>query len=264
MKIRIIKELLGGPAHSIKAGTELYGRIVEMDPLCKMFQCTDGQYIGREIPYKFYVEIAEDKTFAELRVIELEQTNLMLLEGEKVLNRNINSLVDEARLKSFKHKLLDEELGETLNRLQKAEVERDSALATLERAMLDHQPVVLPKKQVDAIDFFKNPPKGIYTNWSNGSIVSCVLYKGKYINDYELPLSALREIDFDILLKALVNGYTVEETAEDKVLNYFKTVTPKDWKYTGDAHDPVYIARDAIRTTCIILGKEIEGINSKI
>lgn len=298
MKIRIIKEIHLGMAGKIQAGVELYGRIVQVDPLCKMFQCTFGEHSGKEIPFKYYAEIPEEKTFAELRVIELEQENLMRLEDVKILESKLDKairygqdanalglrsqnelIVAEGDVKDLRQKVKDlnvgiyrkhesllKSLGEVsrLNALYQAEKEsRIYHEAALERAMLDHQPVVLLKRQIDAINFFKNPPKGIYTNWSNYSIIDCVLNKGKYSDCYEPPLSALREIEFDLLLQALVNDYTVEETVEDKVLNYFETVTPKDWKFSGDGNDPVYIARDAIRTTCSMLGKEIEGITSK-
>lgn len=65
------------------------------------------------------------------------------------------------------------------------------------------------------------------------------------------------------ILKALVNGYEVEQTPEDKVRDYYNHITPDGWEFKGDANDPVYIERRAIRTTCILLNIKINGVNAE-
>ncbi|MFC5528428.1 hypothetical protein [Cohnella yongneupensis] len=80
--------------------------------------------------------------------------------------------------------------------------------------------------------------------------------------DWSREVNALHDVSLDTVIRALYYGYTIEETPEEKVLDYFNSITPAGWKFSGDANDPVYIERNAIRTTCSILGKEIAGLNA--
>lgn len=87
------------------------------------------------------------------------------------------------------------------------------------------EPMLLPKEICDAINYFKNPPKGIYTNWSNKEIIDCVLKPNTYHEDYEPTLKILRSATFDDLMYALVNGCEPEDTKEDKARAYYKLMT---------------------------------------
>jgi hypothetical protein len=216
MKIRIIKDLHLGMAGKIQAGVELYGRIVQVDPLCKMFQCTIGEHSGKEIPFKFYAEIPEDKTFAELRVIELEQTNLQRLEEVKGLQHKVESLMEFSNKKVEQIRQLNGEVSRAWT-AHNTEVEaRIHFEAALERAMLDHQPVVLPKEVISAIKYYEGQ------GFSPASFARLFFkHQEKDDNEYTVTLKNYtkgKNGEGDKLFKSLVNGYTVEETAEDAVV----------------------------------------------
>lgn len=229
--IRIVRDLHQGIGGTIKAGTELFGRMVQMDPLCQMFQCTIGELSGREIPFKHYVEIAEGKTYAEQRVIELEQENLQKREEVRILMRdraalnddvialtqsnnayiNENAILDQTNSKLCK-RLVDLEVG-----TKELELENGLPLASLERGMLDHQPVVLPKEVAEAITTCRRVMSGIQIVTSLDNINQ--LFRD-YDNSILQALEVIKHFAQQVvsggqdLMSGLVNGYTVEQAAD--------------------------------------------------
>lgn len=120
------------------------------------------------------------------------------------------------------------------------------------------EPLLLPKEICDAINYFRNPPKGIYTNWSNKEIIDCVLKPNTYHEDYELTLEILRSASFDDLMYALVNGCEPEETKEDRARKYYKEQNELVWN-----HDNRDTSTFAMTQLLNILEIEVEGISDQ-
>jgi hypothetical protein len=116
--------------------------------------------------------------------------------------------------------------------------------------------IKLPLEVCNAIDFYKNPPKGIYTKWENRSIVNCVLNEGQYDDSYEPTLEVLRSIPFNDLLSALVNGFTVEESKEDRARKYYKEQINIERGYED-------LPWEAMTRLLNILEIEVEGISDQ-
>ncbi|MCY8191494.1 hypothetical protein MOC62_07730 [Bacillus spizizenii] len=73
----------------------------------------------------------------------------------------------------------------------------------------------------------------------------------------------LAKLDLLTLAAALVNGYEVEKTPEEKVREYFESL----WADYCDSDDPFNevaceSARDAVKETVDLLGIKIEGVNA--
>lgn len=58
----------------------------------------------------------------------------------------------------------------------------------------------------------------------------------------------------DLLMSALVNGYTVEQTPEEKVHEYYDSLNEQDGFESAE--------QDGILTTLDLLGIKIEGVNA--
>ncbi len=85
-------------------------------------------------------------------------------------------------------------------------------------------------------------------------LVSAVADKSPYLyREYE----EAKHLDLHELMKALVNGYEVEKTPEEKVREYYLDST--DSEVYSRAFTFHY--DDAIRTTLDLLGIKIEGVN---
>ena len=71
----------------------------------------------------------------------------------------------------------------------------------------------------------------------------------------------------DILLTALVNGYEVEQTPEDRLRKYYEKVEVESFRANAKnqwRHEAELMGRlVGVRTTLRILGITIEGINDK-
>ncbi|MEG7333299.1 hypothetical protein [Bacillus sp. 0102A] len=75
--------------------------------------------------------------------------------------------------------------------------------------------------------------------------------------------SCLNDLDLMTLAAALVNGYEVEKTPEEKVREYFESL----WSDYCDSDDPFIevaceSARAAVKETLNLLGIKIEGVNA--
>lgn len=198
---------LGG---TIKAGTELFGRMIQVDPLCQMFQCTLGEFSGREVPFKFYVEIAERKTFAEQQYIELKQENIQRLEEVKELQRKLESAAIYGNKVNRLGLLARNDLIVAEQRVRELELDNGALLASLEQAMLDHQPVVLPKRQVIALDHLREGGNSNYNIVTDLATCSWNKDQARHFNE-------IFDMDRNVLVTALVNGYNVEESVTEGV-----------------------------------------------
>jgi hypothetical protein len=113
--------------------------------------------------------------------------------------------------------------------------------------------VIIPKDVAEAIEVYRG--KG----FSNASIIATACTNvGVGAHAKSLVYYIVGETDSsDKLMSALVNGYTVEQTPEEKVREY----------YEGHCHRGTYDqyvngALDGIKGTLDLLGIQIEGVNA--
>lgn len=120
---------------------------------------------------------------------------------------------------------------------------------------MDNDKVTLPRDVAEAIEYFRE--KG----HTDAYIVSRSVVGG--VGGYELSLV---NFDKDVLMSALVNGYTVEQTPEEKVREYFEKCQ-RNWlladeQENTDAAEFLNGQLLAISQTLGLLGISIEGINA--
>jgi undecaprenyl pyrophosphate synthase len=91
--------------------------------------------------------------------------------------------------------------------------EKALLLQTIENESMGRKPVVLPKEVAEAIEYYKNGPFG-FTKYG---ILDAILHNSrKEDTAVRKMLKALNENEpWDILLEAIVNSYTVEQTPEE-------------------------------------------------
>jgi hypothetical protein len=111
-----------------------------------------------------------------------------------------------------------------------------------------NEKVKLPKKVAENIEFIKN-----FAKWTDREIIAA---KAKEDKPFNGAYEGLNECDFDTLISALINGYEVEKTPEDKVHEFFEAFT-NDTDDTFDAGVAYGISR-----TLNMLGIQIEGVNA--
>ena len=126
----------------------------------------------------------------------LYENNLMLKENVSATNIGI----------AKKHAELIKSYGE-IHKIKVAyEAEKEARVlleATLERAMLDHQPVVLSPKQVIALECLRSD------NFDNYTIIR-FLTTHAFSQEQAPHFNELCDMDMNVLISALVNGYTVD------------------------------------------------------
>ncbi|NYV67625.1 hypothetical protein HYI36_20310 [Bacillus sp. Gen3] len=122
--------------------------------------------------------------------------------------------------------------------------------------MSEIKKVTLTKEQAEAIELAKerddidrivNAASSDKPGW----------YAGKYV-----PLNSLT---LETLMTALVNGYEVEKTPEEKVREYYEEIDSyrrQSKGFDSNASDEFHRMCDAIRTTLDLLGIKIEGVNA--
>lgn len=154
---------------------------------------------------------------------QLQQANHILQHNERVLMGQRAALNDDVIALTASNNALKNSLAKAdevilLNatdirklhvRARTAENERDAALATIDKAVLDQQPVVLPGNQVDALDSLRNDYKlsryYIITNLAVGS----------WNMSLGVHFAEIYGMDRETLVLALANGYTVEQTVDE-------------------------------------------------
>lgn len=113
--------------------------------------------------------------------------------------------------------------------------------------------VKLTKKQAEALEQLRS-------EWSKGAIIRTHVESSWTISKYR----PLNELSIEELAKALINGYEVEQTPEEKLREYYEL--SNFLRY--DKEDLVPTVRQrmigeqmGVRKTLNILGIKVEGIN---
>jgi len=119
--------------------------------------------------------------------------------------------------------------------------------------------VVLPKSVADAI-------KGMRDNGVNDCGIVSYVMRGSDSSDLTDYIKEIERWAFkygeggspDMLMRAIVNGYQVESTPEDKLREYYERISEEGFEY---ANPRLLGRRRGILDTLDILGITIEGIN---
>lgn len=116
--------------------------------------------------------------------------------------------------------------------------------------------VVLPKEVAEAIDVLRDKA------WSNHQILRQI--EGTDINTYVIRLVGYVKLyGFDNLLQALVNGFEVEETPEDKIRYAYKQY--HDTAISKEKEDDKEFCKGAVEGIIFALTAlniKIDGVNS--
>ncbi|MFD9274442.1 hypothetical protein ACFWA2_14505 [Bacillus subtilis] len=109
----------------------------------------------------------------------------------------------------------------------------------------------ITKEQAGAIQIFMDGGK-------EKSDLLRIHAKDRWIEEF----SCLNDLDLLTLAAALVNGYEVEKTPEEKLREYYESL----WSDYCDSDDPFIevaceSARAAVKETLNLLGIKIEGVN---
>ncbi|XOT28879.1 hypothetical protein ACLQ7P_08510 [Bacillus subtilis subsp. subtilis] len=109
----------------------------------------------------------------------------------------------------------------------------------------------ITKEQADVIQIFMDGGK-------EKSDLLRIHAKDRWIEEF----SCLNELDIMTLAAALVNGYEVKKTPEEKLREYYESL----WSDYCDSDDPFIevaceSARAAVKETLNLLGIKIEGVN---
>lgn len=112
--------------------------------------------------------------------------------------------------------------------------------------------VTLPRDIAIIIENFREQ------GFKNNNILHSIHTVGSVddVNVRALKVFAYVQNNYDELLSALVNGYTIEQTPEEKVREYYED---RRLSHAGSIAD--YQA-DAVKETLNLLGIKIEGINA--
>ena len=109
---------------------------------------------------------------------------------------------------------------------------------------------VIPRKVAEAIEWARRKDEGFF------DILDRVRKTGEYAGP---NTNALRSIPLDVLASALVNGYTVEKSAEerahDEIRLRCRTMRSRNGLYEAGYYD-------AVKSTLDTLGIKIEGVNA--
>ncbi|XSD74791.1 hypothetical protein P5611_015915 [Bacillus subtilis] len=110
----------------------------------------------------------------------------------------------------------------------------------------------ITKEQAEVIQIFMDGDK-------EKSDLLRIHAKDRWIEEF----SCLNELDIMTLAAALVNGYEVEKTPEEKLREYYESL----WSDYCDSDDPFIevaceSARAAVNETLNLLGIKIEGVNA--
>jgi len=114
--------------------------------------------------------------------------------------------------------------------------------------------VTLPKEVAEAIGHYRE--KGM----SNASIIATAVTYGSTVGKGGALVSFVLETvgNSDLLMSALVNGYEVEQTPEDRLRDYYDRLDKRPLSETP----PGWYTACGVRNTLDILGIKIEGVNA--
>jgi hypothetical protein len=259
MKIKIIKDFRPD-RHSnyIETGLEVEARRSTFDvfDLETPYQIIDGEHAGKYVPYENCIRLPDQRTYTEKQYTELKQANLMHVENEKAYERKINSLVE---LVDHKHREITRtkrNLGEINTEYGKLRDEHRLLLVTIEQDM-DHQSVVLPKEVAEAIEKVwslnngSNVIKHLYmTNWNQIGDDH-----GQSLKNFLADYAKVFPIQY---MTALVDGYTVEQSSDEKVIRGM-TEMIREWLDVDDFNSE----DEECERLAVDIHEFLKGINSK-
>lgn len=200
-KIRLIKDV-GSRKTVIRKGTELVVRVLpgNLLDLNRPYQVIEGEHSGLEIPLDAAVRLPAEKLYTEA------EYNKLLDEGVKAAGKYTEL---KARFKAIK------ESFETMT-------EEKQLLQEEINQLVSGKKVALPSEVANAIERCEQQGMtryGIVANLQNIN----QLFRD-YPQDLLDDLRTIRQFaadkfwtNSDILMAALVNGYTIEETPQDRI-----------------------------------------------
>lgn len=211
VKIKIVKsDSLGcPPVGSIYEARKLNrdGTLIDLFP---NYQIIEGKFSGAIIPFENAMELPKIRTYTE------SEYNEILKQRDKAIDDLAKYAQELAELKSDRQMLLE----------------------TIEKAAGERKLVELPLKVVDAIEYLKQfGTKNMLAMILRGQVTGWVLGNNP---KRELAITILRSHEFGDILNALVNGYTIEKTAEDRLKE--KVVALIDEWYNSSETDAGYEA----------------------
>ncbi|MDE1383263.1 DUF1642 domain-containing protein [Bacillus paralicheniformis] len=114
---------------------------------------------------------------------------------------------------------------------------------------------VITKEQAEAIQFLRSGGN----DWTDDDILEHHV-TSKWFNEY-VPLNNLYTI---VLAAALINGYEVEKTPEEKVREYYAANYQRHEQSMPRSKDDFYTSgvAEGVRNTLDSLGIKIEGVNA--
>lgn len=214
VKIKIVKTGSGFPPVGSIHGARRLNRDGALLDLYPDFQIIGGGYSGIIIPFKCAFVLPEERTYTEA------EYNEILQQRDKAIDDLAKYAQELAELKS----------------------ERQMLLETIEKAAGERKLVELPLKVVDAIEYLKQfGTKNMLAMILRGQVTGWVLGNNP---KRELAITILRSHEFGDILNALVNGYTVEKTAEKTTKEQLKekVVALIDEWYNSSVTDAGYEA----------------------
>ncbi|WEK53289.1 MAG: hypothetical protein P0Y55_11895 [Candidatus Cohnella colombiensis] len=241
MKIKLIK-----PIGEIAVGTIFDARRMPGSPFPSIapYQVIDGKYSGSTISISACIELPEEPTYSLAEYTEVHQELLQRREKVKELMSRLEvAEADEKRAVAVADRFRDEviqlkrerrkicemanrredELLKQIDELRKALkesnqehqrlMERNAKLLDERDEAQEAKKVTLPREVAEAIEYFRERP-GAYGNID-------FFYHLRFENDTDLNEQALAIIDYkntngNDFIRALVNGYTIEQTPWDR------------------------------------------------
>ncbi|MFE4202084.1 DUF1642 domain-containing protein [Aneurinibacillus aneurinilyticus] len=120
--------------------------------------------------------------------------------------------------------------------------------------------VVIPREVAEAIEYLRG--NGIYNKYI---LANSLESYGDTRCNIRQTVFKFAEKDFLTLANAVLNGYTVEQTPEDKVREYFERLRKEEQPSCGNCVEDrvrASVACQAVEFTLNTLGIKIEGVNA--
>lgn len=119
--------------------------------------------------------------------------------------------------------------------------------------------VKLSREVAEALDSLRRQGGGNY------EIVAAFIKRRKEIPEIKTLADAfeLNKISFDDILNALVNGYEIEKSPEDKVREYYERASKRFLSLEDGSYEDGYVSGviDAVEETLNLLGIKVPGVN---
>jgi hypothetical protein len=159
------------------------------------------------------LESATDYGVAVNELGGLARNEMIFFEHKfKVANRQIGSLTALTEYQFNNIRDVKQRLAEMNGEYGKLQADRNYLFASLEKAMLDHQPVVLPKEVAEELQNWYN--KG----YSHFEIIALIRSNHCTNNPRHLdnsPMSRWADRHQNPFMRALADGYTVEQSMDE-------------------------------------------------